>query len=410
MVEQIVAEALRTRQVLAALRRVEEHVELVGGDVADRAHDVGVHHVVDQRDVLVADALDVVLAVAVLEHRRTLERLDGDDLGAVLVLQPVAGSDRAGRAGRRDERRQSEVASRRRTDRLEHVAERPTRHGVVAEVVPELAELVEDEVAGILGELVAGVVDLLDVRLGAVGADHVFVGVLAPPVQPVETLLAHALGQDRNAAAGHDAADRDAAAGVVAGRRPDRPVVGRVELAGDDSWGEACVRGEHLVGGDHREPVAEHDDDRARHTRQFGWQHDVLRNVDATAGEVVVPVNAPQVAGVLPLRIGVADVRGVVERGRVGELGEGRQRDAALAEAGDRVGERRLVDDPVGQAELVLECGAVFVDGCHLVSLSNERARRIAAGQRPGFLDAREPARTESGSDTRPAPCASRFR
>ena len=42
-------------------------------------HDVGVHHVVDQRDVLVADPLDVVLAEAVAEHRRALERLDRDD-------------------------------------------------------------------------------------------------------------------------------------------------------------------------------------------------------------------------------------------------------------------------------------------------------------------------------------------
>ena len=45
---------------------VEQHVELVGRAIADRRDDVGVHHVVDQRDVLVADALDVVLAEPVL--------------------------------------------------------------------------------------------------------------------------------------------------------------------------------------------------------------------------------------------------------------------------------------------------------------------------------------------------------
>jgi hypothetical protein len=71
----------------------------------------------------------------------------------------------------------------------------------VAEVVAELAELVEDEVARVLGQLVAGVVDLLDVALGADRADDVVGRVLAPPVEPVEALLAHALGQDGDAAA-----------------------------------------------------------------------------------------------------------------------------------------------------------------------------------------------------------------
>ena len=56
------------------------------------------------------------------------------------------------------------------------------------------------------------------------------------------------------------------------------------------------------------------------------------------AGEVVVPVDAPQVAGVGALRVGVADLGRVVERRRVGELGEGRQRDALLAEAVDAAG------------------------------------------------------------------------
>ena len=206
---------------------------------------------------------------------------------------------------------------------------------VVAEVVAELAELVEHEVARILGELVAGVVDLLHVRLGAVRADHVVVRVLAPALEPVEPLLAHALRQDRHAPAGHDPADGDAASCVVAGRRPDRPVTGGVELPGHDPRCEAGVRSEHLVGRDHREAVAEHDDDRALDAGQLGGQHDVLGHVDPPAGEVVVPVHPPEVAGVGPLRIGVADLVGMVERRRVGELGERRQRDAALAEALD---------------------------------------------------------------------------
>jgi hypothetical protein len=51
---------------------------------------------VDQRDVLVADALDVVLTEAVLQHRRALERLHGDDAGAVLLLEAVPRRDGSG--------------------------------------------------------------------------------------------------------------------------------------------------------------------------------------------------------------------------------------------------------------------------------------------------------------------------
>ena len=198
---------------------------------------------------------------------------------------------------------------------------------------------------------------VLDDVLGRVGA---------PLVEPVEALLAHALGEDGDAAAGHDPADGDAAAGVVAGRRPDGAVVGRVELAGDDTGCEAGVRGEHLVRGDHREAVAEHDDDRALDTGQARRQHDVVGHVDPVAGEVVVPVDAPEVAGVGTLRIGVADLGGLVERRRILELSERRQRDPLLTEPLDAVGERGGVDDPVRQPELVLESvrSGIDVSGC----------------------------------------------
>ena len=277
--------------------------------------------------------------------------------------------------------------------RLEHVAEGPAGHPVVAEVVAELGELVEHEVARVEGEFVAGVVDLLDVRLGAVGLDDVLGRVGAPLVEPVEALLAHALGEDGDAAAGHDPADGDAAAGVVAGRRPDGAVMRRVELAGDDARREAGVGGEHLVRGDHREAVAEHDDDRALDTGEARRQHDVVGHVDPVAGEVVVPVDPPQVAGVGPLRVGVADLGGVIEGGGILELGERRQRDALRPEPLDAVGERRLVDDPIGQPELVLEGvrGGVDVSGCsHLDILSKRPVNcsllapvRYARGQTP---------------------------
>ncbi len=95
-------------QVLPPDLGLEHQVELIGHLVADGDHDIGVVHVVDQRDVFVADALDVVLAKAVLEHRRTLERFDSHDLGAELRLEVVACSNRSGRTGSRDEAARAE--------------------------------------------------------------------------------------------------------------------------------------------------------------------------------------------------------------------------------------------------------------------------------------------------------------
>ena len=84
-------------------------------------------------------------------------------------------------------------------------------------------------------------------------------------------------------------------------------------------------------------------------------QHDVVGHVDPAAGEVVVPVDAPQVARRRGRACRRRRPRSRSMRRRVGQLGERRQRDALLAEAVDAVGQRVVVDDPVGQAELVLE-------------------------------------------------------
>jgi hypothetical protein len=71
----------------------------------------------------------------------------------------------------------------------------------VHEVVPELRELVEDGVVGILREHLAAVVDLLDVRLRARRPDDV-ARLDHPPGEPVEALPAHPLGEDGDSAAG----------------------------------------------------------------------------------------------------------------------------------------------------------------------------------------------------------------
>ena len=110
------------------------------------------------------------------------------------------------------------------------------------------------------------VVDLLDVALGARRSDDV-ARVGHPLLEPVEALAAHALGEHRDAAAAQQPRDRDAAAAVVAGRRPHGALPGRVELPADEPRRQAAVGGEHLVRPDQREAVAERHDDPARRRR-----------------------------------------------------------------------------------------------------------------------------------------------
>ena len=82
-------------QVAQTFVGVEQHVEFVSGAIRNVDDQVGIHHVVDERNVFVADALDVVLAVTVLEHGRALQRFDSTNCGAEQILQAIASSDGA---------------------------------------------------------------------------------------------------------------------------------------------------------------------------------------------------------------------------------------------------------------------------------------------------------------------------
>ncbi len=73
-------------QITLALGVIEQQVQTVAAAVRYSHHQVGVHHVVNQRNVLVANALDVVLSKAVGEQRRTLCRFDRHDPRSVLLL------------------------------------------------------------------------------------------------------------------------------------------------------------------------------------------------------------------------------------------------------------------------------------------------------------------------------------
>ncbi len=144
-----------------------------------------------------------------------------------------------------------------------------------------------------------------------------------PTVEPIEALLTHAGRENGHAATTHDATDRHATTRIVASGRPDGPMRGRVELSGHDTRSQARICRQHLVSGDHRETIAEHHDDRIVDARDLFRQDDMIRNGDPVAGQIVVPVDTPQVAGIGTLVVGVPHERRI-DSSRIGQLGEGR--------------------------------------------------------------------------------------
>ena len=114
---------------------------------------------------------------------------------------------------------------------LEDPVERLAGAVIMHQIIRELGELIENDVIGVSrASSRALVVDFLDVAFGARRADDVD-GIGDPLLQPVEALAAHASGQNGDAAASENARDRDAAAAIISGRRPDRAVVRRIETA-----------------------------------------------------------------------------------------------------------------------------------------------------------------------------------
>ncbi len=195
--------------------------------------------------------------------------------------------------------------------------------------------------------------------------------------------------------AAHDARDRDTAAAVVAGRRPQRPMALGVEAARDQARDEAGIGRQHLVRADHREAVAERDDDRRAHAGQRLGQHHMRRHVgQAGARGVVVPVHAEQVARVGGVRGHAGESRAShgADARRLGELGEGRQRDALAAEVFDRaivgrqVGDRRCVGHGSPGDRLAMRAqrrGASAAASARIASRSMSRAAPTAGACPP---------------------------
>src|SRR6266436_3288591 len=70
-------------QVAAPGIAAEQQVEGIARQIRYTDDEVGIHDVVDQRNMLVADTLDVVLAVSIAKHRRAFESLGRDDFRAM---------------------------------------------------------------------------------------------------------------------------------------------------------------------------------------------------------------------------------------------------------------------------------------------------------------------------------------
>ena len=166
---------------------------------------------------------------------------------------------------------------------------------VVAEVVTEFRELVNDKVTRIAPQLTAGIVYLLDVAFRAWRSDDV-IGVINLSFQPVKALATHVLRQNRHTAALHQARDGNTAAGIVAGRGPHCPVTRRIKLATDDTRYQTSVSGKYLVATNHRKTVTQDQHNPCIDAGQLFRQNDVLGYSDSP-GVIhgVIPVQSKEV-------------------------------------------------------------------------------------------------------------------
>ena len=131
--------------------------------------------------------------------------------------------------------------------------------------------------------------------------------------------------------------------------------------------------------GDHRETVAEDNDDRAFNSGEFFGQHNVIGYCHPVSCEVVVPVHPPQVAGVCALRISITD-EALVHCGRVSHLCERWQYNASLCETANRIFKRCLIDQSISESKLVFQCICdVGIYSGHFPSLTPITTRRHLA-------------------------------
>ena len=347
LLDQLVVQVQLVLQIRLALRGVEQAQQPLAVLIVDVDDHVGVLHVVDPGDVLIADALDPVAAEAVFQNGRALEGLAHRQLQmGILFLQQITGAHGTGGAG--GESRAGEPVTGA-LDGLVHIRQGVAGDIVVPQGVAHLLELVEDHVLGILLQLVGLVEDLLHIGLAAGGGDDLG----ADLMEPVKPLLAHLRRQDGHALGAQQPA-------VVAGGGPHGLVPVHVELAGHQTGGQAAEGGAHLVaaGG---EPLAHHGHDPAGDAGERRGQLDVvghrLEQSAALLG-LILPGDAEQVQGIhIPEAHGLQPLPDLLRDGlRVLHLGDGGDDDAIFLRLAEIVLQARLVDGQINHTYLPSCC------------------------------------------------------
>ena len=180
-------------------------------------------------------------------------------------------------------------------------------------------------------------------------------GIAHPASEPLEALLAHAFGQNGDAVAAKDAGDRNAAAAIISGRRPDRMMASRIEAARYQPDDEARVGRQHFVRADHREAGSEHQYDRSVDARERLREHDMVGDRNRVAPiRRIAPVDAPKIVRMRRVGVNVRKAGGDMLGNRRArrELRKRRQHDLLRSRTFDRraadhrVDNRRRVGEP----------------------------------------------------------------
>ena len=218
---------------------------------------------------------------------------------------------------------------------------------IVPQVVAHLLELVEDHHVGLAFEPVGLVEDLLHVGLAAGGCDDL----TGDGAQPVETLPAHALGEDGNRVHRQQLGIEGAAPAVVAGGRPDGVICGGVELTCDQTGYQTAVGGSHLMAAGGK-PLSHQAHDAGGDAGERGGQLDVIGHVliePAGLLGLVFPGDAEEIEGIhVPKPHSLQPIPDDARNGLgVLHLPIGGDNDAVFAGLADVVGQVLMVDGQV---------------------------------------------------------------
>ena len=175
-------------QVLLTCRSIEQHVKFVCRFVSYRDHNISIHNVLNKRNVLVTNSLNVVLTKTVFQHGWALKCFNSNNARAVNIFQTVTSCNSAARTSGRRKRCKTNIGMSICLHMFEGMCQSASSDFVVANMVSEFAELIQDEVAWVFGHFITGVVDLFHVAFGT-RSTHNVVLVNNPLIKPVKTLL-----------------------------------------------------------------------------------------------------------------------------------------------------------------------------------------------------------------------------